>query len=171
MRFSADGKEIVGGASAESRRSDNDGKIVGSSPFSPSLRISSIAHPPLSLCCAVYDLEKNAPTLMIDAHEDDVNSVCWADKQSKHILCSASDDGYVKIWDRRSLSSGKPSGVLVGHTEGITTVDAKGTPSFRLDLFFSFFTDVVCITYMYLCAHRRREVRFVEREGPDGQAV
>lgn len=74
----------------------------------------------------MYDLEKNAPTLSIDAHRDDVNSVCWADKASKHILCSASDDGYVKIWDRRSLSSGKPSGVLVGHTEGITCVSPKG---------------------------------------------
>lgn len=46
----------------------------------------------------VYDLEKNAPTLSIDAHREDTNSVCWADKASKHILCSASDDGYVKIW-------------------------------------------------------------------------
>lgn len=73
VRFSADGREIVGGASADGN-SELEGKIV------------------------VYDLEKNAPTLSIDAHREDTNSVCWADKASKHILCSASDDGYVKIW-------------------------------------------------------------------------
>jgi WD repeat-containing protein 23 len=74
----------------------------------------------------VFDIDGDRPTLSIDAHENDVNAVCWADEASKHVLCSASDDGYVKVWDRRSLSSGKPSGVLVGHTEGITSVSAKG---------------------------------------------
>lgn len=43
------------------------------------------------------------------------------------MLVSASDDTSLKIWDRRSLgSSQKPSGVLIGHTEGITYVSAKG---------------------------------------------
>ena len=74
----------------------------------------------------MFDIDGDQPTLSIDAHENDVNAVCWADEASKHVLCSASDDGYVKVWDRRSLSSGKPSGVLVGHTEGITSVSAKG---------------------------------------------
>jgi len=33
----------------------------------------------------------------------------------------------LKVWDRRSLgSSQKPSGVLIGHTEGLTYVSAKG---------------------------------------------
>lgn len=39
---------------------------------------------------------------------------------------SGSDDGYVKIWDRRSLAGGTPSGVLVGATEGITYTSPKG---------------------------------------------
>jgi len=95
VRFSADGREIVGGASADGN-SELEGKIVGecwrclASPLPEGLR--------LTLLHAVYDLEKNAPTLSIDAHREDTNSVCWADKASKHILCSASDDGYVKIW-------------------------------------------------------------------------
>jgi WD repeat-containing protein 23 len=55
-----------------------------------------------------------------------VNAVCFADESSTNILVSGSDDGYVKIWDRRSLSGGTPSGVLVGATEGITYTAPKG---------------------------------------------
>jgi len=56
-----------------------------------------------------------------------VNSCCWADTASGNVLVSASDDTFLKVWDRRSLgASQKPSGVLVGHTEGITYVSAKG---------------------------------------------
>ncbi|EPQ60332.1 WD40 repeat-like protein [Gloeophyllum trabeum ATCC 11539] len=75
----------------------------------------------------VYDLKADRRTVKIEAHQDDVNSCCWADSASGNILISASDDTFIKVWDRRSLgSSYKPSGVLVGHTEGITNVAAKG---------------------------------------------
>ncbi|KAG5647678.1 hypothetical protein DXG03_008401 [Asterophora parasitica] len=75
----------------------------------------------------VYDLLANRRTVKIKAHSDDVNSCCWADTASGNVLVSASDDSSIKIWDRRSLgSSRKPSGVLLGHTEGITYVSAKG---------------------------------------------
>ncbi|THH05177.1 hypothetical protein EW145_g4993 [Phellinidium pouzarii] len=74
----------------------------------------------------VYDLLANRRTVKISAHEDDVNSCCWADSGS-NVLISASDDTFLKVWDRRSLgSSTRPSGVLIGHTEGITNVSAKG---------------------------------------------
>ena len=55
-----------------------------------------------------------------------VNAVCFADESSTNILVSGSDDGYVKVWDRRSLSSNTPSGFLVGATEGITYISPKG---------------------------------------------
>ncbi|PFH52343.1 hypothetical protein AMATHDRAFT_140392 [Amanita thiersii Skay4041] len=75
----------------------------------------------------VYDLLANRRTVKIDAHDDDVNSCCWADTASGNVLVSASDDTFLKVWDRRSLgSSQKPSGVLIGHTEGLTYVSAKG---------------------------------------------
>ncbi|KAI9507805.1 WD40-repeat-containing domain protein [Russula earlei] len=75
----------------------------------------------------VYDLLANRRTVKIDAHHADVNSCCWADSESGNVLVSGSDDTFVKVWDRRSLgSSHKPSGVLIGHTEGITNVSAKG---------------------------------------------
>ncbi|KAF5392627.1 hypothetical protein D9757_002331 [Collybiopsis confluens] len=75
----------------------------------------------------VYDLLANKRSVKIQAHADDVNSCCWADTSSGNVLVSASDDSFLKVWDRRSLgSSPKPSGVLIGHTEGITYVSAKG---------------------------------------------
>ncbi|KAI5122355.1 hypothetical protein M0805_004113 [Coniferiporia weirii] len=74
----------------------------------------------------VYDLLENRRTVKISAHDDDVNSCCWADSGS-NVLISASDDTFIKVWDRRSLgSSTRPSGVFIGHTEGITNVSAKG---------------------------------------------
>lgn len=74
----------------------------------------------------VYDIAADRPTLTVAAHNDDVNAVCFADQSSTNILVSGSDDGYVKVWDRRSLSSSTPSGVLVGATEGITYTAPKG---------------------------------------------
>ncbi|KZT02499.1 WD40 repeat-like protein [Laetiporus sulphureus 93-53] len=75
----------------------------------------------------VYDLLADQRTVKIRAHGDDVNSCCWADTASGNVLISASDDTFIKVWDRRSLgTSQKPSGVLIGHTEGITYVSAKG---------------------------------------------
>ena len=33
----------------------------------------------------------------------------------------------LQVWDRRALGRGaKPAGVLVGHTEGLTYLDARG---------------------------------------------
>ncbi|KAG6873840.1 hypothetical protein C0995_010452 [Termitomyces sp. Mi166 len=75
----------------------------------------------------VYDLLANRRTVKIAAHADDVNSCCWADTASGNVLVSASDDAFIKVWDRRSLgASQKPSGLLIGHLEGVTYVSAKG---------------------------------------------
>jgi len=75
----------------------------------------------------VYDLQGMRRTVRIVAHDDDVNSCCWADSSSGNVLISASDDTFLKVWDRRSLGvHTKPAGALVGHTEGITYVSPKG---------------------------------------------
>ncbi|KAF9217529.1 hypothetical protein BGZ59_003542 [Podila verticillata] len=77
----------------------------------------------------VYDIESRTVLHSVDAHEDDVNSVCFSEPTSSQVVFSGSDDGTVKVWDRRSMRSsrsGIPSGVLVGHTEGITHVTSKG---------------------------------------------
>lgn len=74
----------------------------------------------------VYDIAAERRTLSVPGHRDDVNAVCFADESSTNILVSGSDDGFVKVWDRRSLQSSTPSGVLAGATEGITYTAPKG---------------------------------------------
>lgn len=64
--------------------------------------------------------------LRVEGHSDDVNGVAFADAASSNVLISGSDDSFVKVWDRRSLSGGKPAGVLTGHTQGVTYVSPKG---------------------------------------------
>ncbi|XP_023239273.1 DDB1- and CUL4-associated factor 11-like [Centruroides sculpturatus] len=78
-------------------------------------------------CLYVYDREHNQRTLKIRSHEDDVNSVAFADSTSQ-ILFSGGDDGLCKVWDRRTLNEShpKPVGILAGHLDGITYVDSKG---------------------------------------------
>jgi DDB1- and CUL4-associated factor 11 len=99
VRFSRDGREIVAGTGG---RSSNE------------------------KCIYVFDIEKNQSILRIDGHDDDVNAVCFGDTNSPHILYSGSDDGTIKVWDRRSIAEGRPSGVFLGHTDGLTYVDSKG---------------------------------------------
>lgn len=84
-RFSADGNEIVaGGVTGE------EGKIFGKSPRYASLtQLTSRA---------VYDLLADKRTVAISAHNDDVNSCCWADTASGNVLISASDDSFLKVW-------------------------------------------------------------------------
>ncbi|KAF2275876.1 WD40 repeat-like protein [Westerdykella ornata] len=74
----------------------------------------------------VYDIDAGRTTLRIEAHENDVNAVCFGDVNSPHILYSGSDDTTLKVWDRRSMGDGRPAGVFLGHTEGLTYVDSKG---------------------------------------------
>lgn len=64
----------------------------------------------------------------VPAHMDDINAVAWADKES-NIFISGSDDGLVKVWDKRCLLSSESSacvsksednkcvGLLSGHTQ------------------------------------------------------
>ncbi|XP_021765453.1 LEC14B homolog isoform X1 [Chenopodium quinoa] len=74
----------------------------------------------------VYDLVANKRTLRIHAHEEDVNTVCFAD-ESGHLIYSGSDDNLCKVWDRRCLTSTcQPAGTLIGHLEGITFIDSRG---------------------------------------------
>ncbi|XP_033113165.1 DDB1- and CUL4-associated factor 11-like [Anneissia japonica] len=78
-------------------------------------------------CIYVYDREKSERILKIDAHEDDLSAVIFAD-DSSHIIYSGADDGMCKVWDRRCLSEicPNPVGVFAGHTDGLTYVDSKG---------------------------------------------
>ncbi|WFD29378.1 hypothetical protein MSPP1_000387 [Malassezia sp. CBS 17886] len=74
----------------------------------------------------VYDVEAQRRVLHVTGHDDDVNSVSFADEASSNVFVSGSDDSLVKVWDRRSLVRGKPAGMLPGHTEGITYISSRG---------------------------------------------
>uniref|UniRef100_A0A3Q1J5C0 Uncharacterized protein n=1 Tax=Anabas testudineus TaxID=64144 RepID=A0A3Q1J5C0_ANATE len=78
-------------------------------------------------CLYVFDLEQNKRILKIDAHEDDVNTVAFADSSSQ-LLFSGSDDALCKVWDRRTLREDRPQpvGQLAGHRDGITFIHSKG---------------------------------------------
>ncbi|KAG7271367.1 hypothetical protein CRUP_009389 [Coryphaenoides rupestris] len=78
-------------------------------------------------CLYVFDCEQNKRTLKIDAHEDDVNAVAFADSSSQ-LLFSGSDDALCKMWDRRMLREDRPQpvGQLAGHRDGVTFIDSKG---------------------------------------------
>jgi len=73
----------------------------------------------------VYDVERRQAIHRVQAHQDDVNAVCFADKLSPHILYSGSDDCIIKVWDTRSIGDGREAAAFVGHIEGITYVDTK----------------------------------------------
>jgi len=96
VKFSGDSREILGGSKG--------GQIL------------------------IYDLMQNRVTTVVDnAHEDEINSVCWANRESSNILFTGSDDCFVKVWDRRNFGkNNRPSGVFIGHQEGVTNVASKG---------------------------------------------
>ncbi|KAI5801493.1 WD40-repeat-containing domain protein, partial [Peziza echinospora] len=74
----------------------------------------------------IYDIETQTTVLKLTGHKDEVNAVCFADVDSPHILYSGSDDTTLKVWDRRSMGSGREAGVFAGHMEGLTYIDSKG---------------------------------------------
>jgi WD repeat-containing protein 23 len=76
----------------------------------------------------VYDLTTRTKVNSVsNAHSDDVNVVCFANRDVSNVIYTASDDSTIKVWDRRTLSSSKaPEGVLIGHREGITYLNSKG---------------------------------------------
>lgn len=82
----------------------------------------------------VYNRETNCQGLNIAAHHySDVNAVCFVD-ETTHILASGSDDGIVKVWDRRELRENypKPVGQLAGHRDGIAYLDPRGDGRYLL---------------------------------------
>lgn len=96
IKFSGDSREILGGSKG--------GQIL------------------------IYDMMQNTVTTVVqEAHDDEINSVCWANRESSNLLFTGSDDCFVKVWDRRALGKNNtPSGVFIGHQEGVTNVASKG---------------------------------------------
>lgn len=68
-----------------------------------------------------------------DAVSTDVNCVGFID-ESSNLFFSGSEDACIRIWDRRCLNENtpEPSGILVGHVDGITFIDSKNDGRFIL---------------------------------------
>ena len=74
----------------------------------------------------IYDLVSKTTSYEIpNAHKEDINSVCFANRDESQVVFTGSDDSLIKIWDKRDLQR-KPQGVLLGHREGITHISSKG---------------------------------------------
>lgn len=113
---------------------------------------------------AVYDIESRQTTLRLTAHDDDVNAVSFADASSSNLLLSGSDDTFIKVWDRRSLSSERASGTLVGHTEGVTFLASTLLSTSSSDLF------SLRLRFTYLLIHfssGKGDGRYVVSNGKD----
>ncbi|KAL4424371.1 hypothetical protein ABPG75_001672 [Micractinium tetrahymenae] len=78
----------------------------------------------------IYDMLQGKVAAQVQGHQDDVNAVAYAERDSPNIIFSGSDDSLVKVWDRRTMGASgrrcRPAGVFVGHTEGVTNIDSKG---------------------------------------------
>lgn len=75
----------------------------------------------------IYNREIGTRTHRIKCHPDDINTVGLADSSSS-IFFTGSDDGFVKVWDRRTLNDTSPApvGCFVGHRDGIVYIDPRG---------------------------------------------
>jgi WD repeat-containing protein 23 len=72
-------------------------------------------------------MQNRVTTIVSGAHDDEINSVCWANRESSNLVFTGSDDCFVKCWDRRALGgSRRPAGVFIGHQEGVTNIASKG---------------------------------------------
>ena len=81
----------------------------------------------------IYNRERNERFMKIDAHEDDLSSVAFADN-SGQIFYSGGDDGVVKVWDRRNLIEDNPIpvGQLSGHYDSIVHIDSRNDARYLL---------------------------------------
>lgn len=85
----------------------------------------------------IFDRDINERTLRIPVRNDglvtDVNCVGFVDESSQ-LFYSGSDDGCIKVWDRRCLNENSPeaSGMLLGHIDGITYIDSKNDGRYLL---------------------------------------
>lgn len=73
----------------------------------------------------IFDLETEIIKTSVICHKDDVNGVCYLDKNDGNIFISASDDGTSKLWDTRILKNNEPAGIFYGHVSGLTCVSSK----------------------------------------------
>uniref|UniRef100_A0A060T0Z4 ARAD1C12320p n=1 Tax=Blastobotrys adeninivorans TaxID=409370 RepID=A0A060T0Z4_BLAAD len=78
------------------------------------------------------DIAANKQVTKIGTHTSDVNGIDFLSPYDPSLLISGSDDGTVLLWDRRLCGQHACCGGFVGHTEGLTSVAAKGDGRYLL---------------------------------------
>lgn len=73
----------------------------------------------------IFDVEEKKLIRSVNAHENDINSICYVDRANSSLILSGSDDGLCKLWDTRAIENGKPVGIFYGHLSGVTYVSSK----------------------------------------------
>ena len=74
----------------------------------------------------VFDVKMDAVTKTIHAHNDDINTISYVQRENQSIFISGSDDCTVKIWDTRALGiHDEPVGYFLGHCCGISSVTSR----------------------------------------------
>ena len=77
-------------------------------------------------CMYLFDVVRKQRLLQVRGHEDDINTVAWAD-ETGNIALTGSDDRTIRVWDVRTVGSGGSGanavGALLGHDAGITHVE------------------------------------------------
>ena len=65
----------------------------------------------------LFDLATNrVQTQILNAHQNDINSICLVNNCNDNIFYSAGDDCKIKVWDRRILANKDSAvGMFVGH--------------------------------------------------------
>jgi len=104
LKLSGDNKEIIAGC----------GKALGGAPVQ------------------IFDIETNQLKQSVFAHKEDINSVCYVDRDNSSIFITASDDGVCKLWDTRILKNFEPAGIFYGHVSGLTHVESKNDNKYFL---------------------------------------
>ena len=46
-------------------------------------------------------LANRVSTTIVNAHDEEISSVCWANRQSSNLLFTGGDDCFIKVWDKR----------------------------------------------------------------------
>lgn len=78
-------------------------------------------------CVYVYDVTADTRSMKVRVTDGaDVNCVGFLNDTSE-IFFGGTDDGIIKVWDKRCLNetNPQPAGVLVGHLDGITFIDPR----------------------------------------------
>lgn len=111
--WNVDSRPLIGHtASVEDIQwSPNEATVMASCSVDKSIRIWDIRADPEKSCMITTE----------NAHDSDVNVIDW--NRNEPFIVSGGDDGYMKVWDLRVLSRGKPVAVFKHHKGPVTSVE------------------------------------------------